>query len=706
MLKFALAVLLPLSIIFYGAYHRYLSVSPLNSEKTKSGTLEKLVVVYGGARLDIDLGKLGDLKTANPYRLQFDAARDSFFSIKVFNGELRGPLPGTLPIVSKGNFDLPVKLSRTFDRLAIESVAWGEYELSVKDAASGFTLFNIEGHEYQFDPAQRSLSISDGRLLLSKEFAEELGRLADEGKVVGSFSLNASMRQVEVSEITDGNVVSDSLPGLGNPETGGVPGPDVVVGDLSGLAQFGTISGTQVGLAVGTDSCNFGTVDLHWLANPDNDHPVIPQNLYRMAGGPTNDERFEQIGQSNVKHAFEALTENICSLGCNGTGGTALGSGCSDPYSASLNSGQGVIGCSNCLGSRAWINPFTGAFPRNDSATPNNSHTGHTHAGPSHRILTEAADLNTSLNGGAKYYAEAQYVTPHEYSWCVANPTQCNMNNNVSYRRFNVSGTSSPFAFGTVAGETTQRMKPAVNAWTGATLVEIKPDAANDGIGIVAYKVTNPSASVWHYEYAVYNQNLDRGIQTFTVPLGGGNTISNIGFHAPPQQPGWAADGTVGGAGYSSTPWAVNQTASAITWSSETFAQNQNANAIRWGTLYNFRFDSNKPPKAANATVGFFKTGSPINVAIQVPSGPAVIVSISGRVTTIDARGIGLTKITVSDGVNNFVTYSNSFGFYRFDSLAGGVMYTITASKLRNSFAPKQLLANNSLSSVNFISGQ
>ena len=27
---------------------------------------------------------------------------------------------------------------------------------------------------------------------------------------------------------------------------------------------------------------------------------------------------------------------------------------------------------------------------------------------------------------------------------------------------------------------------------------------------MVAYKVTNPSPGVWHYEYAVYNQNLDR----------------------------------------------------------------------------------------------------------------------------------------------------------------------------------------------------
>ena len=78
----------------------------------------------------------------------------------------------------------------------------------------------------------------------------------------------------------------------------------------------------------------------------------------------------------------------------------------------------------------------------------------------------------------------------------------------------------------------------------------------------------------------------------------------------------------VGNTGFSSAAWTSTQTAGSLTWTSETFAQNQNANAIRWGTLYNFRFDSDHPPQTANATIGFFKTGSPITVAIQAPQPP------------------------------------------------------------------------------------
>jgi hypothetical protein len=188
------------------------------------------------------------------------------------------------------------------------------------------------------------------------------------------------------------------------------------------------------------------------------------------------------------------------------------------------------------------------------------------------------------------------------------------MNNNVSYRQFSVRGTTD-FRFSPI-GSTVQKT-PAIFAWTGATINMIEPDPGNDGIAYVGYKVTNPSTGVWHYEYAVYNENLDRAIQSFAVPAP--RRVRNISFHAPPQEPGWANDNTVGNTGYSSTPWTSVVTGGSLTWSCETFAQNANANAIRWGTLYNFRFDSNRPPQDTSAVVGFFKTGTPITVPIQGP---------------------------------------------------------------------------------------
>jgi hypothetical protein len=589
---------------------------------------------------------------------------------------------------------LPSKLGASYRQLVVENTEWGgPYELVVRDAKSGFTFFNIEGYDYSYEPEGKIFALNSGRLLISPEYAAELGRPGDAGAFVGQIAISANMRPIEVTEYVNGEVTSDIMPAVASPETGTVPGPDVMVGDLSGLAQFGSSSGTQVGLAVGTDSCNFGTVDLNWFALPSNDHPVIPQNLYRMSGGATNDERFEQIGQSSVKHAFTALTNNICSLGCNGVGGTRLGSGCSDPYSASLNSGPN-------LGSRAWINPFTGAYPRGDSADNPNNHSGHVHTGPSHRILTEISDLSTSQNPGATYYAEGQYITPHEYVWCQANPGQCNMNNNVSYRRYNVTGTGSPFSFSAAAA--TVRGKAAITVWPNANSVDIVPAPGVDGIGVLAYKVTNPSPGVWHYEYAIYNQNIDRAIQSFSIPVASGVTLTNLGFHAPPQQPGWTFDGTSANAGFSSTPWAPVQTATSLTWCSETLAQNANANAIRWGTLYNFRFDSNRPPQTANATIGFFKTGAPMSVQVQVPSGPAAAVSVAGRVLTSGGYGVSKATVTMVDsmGVRRSAVTS-SMGYYRFDNVATGA-YTMSAKAKFYTFASRPVTVNDNLSDVDF----
>ncbi len=667
----------------------------------QSGILEKMIVESGTVAMNLDLNRInGNRSRARGLQssiLRFDVERNSFFKVIVFNNELRGPLPSAMSIIPLDSAKLPLKLNDSYRQLVVEYLPFGEqYELAVRDWKTGFVFFNIEGHLFDYDFNQHLLRIHEGRLLMSREFASELGRPSEGGSVVGQIDIDVTMRPIEITQIVDGEVTSDVLPALNDPEAGTVPGPDVVVGDLIGLAQFGGSSGTQVGLAVGTDSCNFGTVDLNWFALPNNDHPVIPQNLYRMSGGATNDQRFEQIGQSSVKHAFTALTQNLCGLGCNGVGGSRLGSGCSDPYSASLNAGPN-------LGSRAWINPFTGAYPRGDSATPPNSHTGHSHTGPSHRILTEIADLSTTQNPGATYYAEAQYVTPHEYSWCQSNPTQCNMYNNVSYRRYNVTGTTS-FSFSPVGS--TVREKTALNAWPGATLQEIRPDPGNDGVGTVAYKVTNPSPGVWHYEYAIHNVNLDRAIRSLDVPITSGAILSNIGFHAPPQHPGWSADGTAGNAGFSSMPWVQTQTAGAMSWSSETLAQNQNANAIRWGTMYNFRFDSDRPPQMAYATIGFFKTGAPITVQIQVPSGSFVGVSISGRVTAGSGIGVPRARVTATDGGGNtFSVAANQFGYYRIDGIPAGHLYTVGIFSKTHSFSSKILQVNDSLSNVNFVSG-
>ena len=583
-----------------------------------TGTLQKMIVESGSVTIDLDLNGFNGSTSlvARPATLQFVVGANSFFPILVFNDLLRGPEPGSMTLIpagvnTSGYSNLPAALGASLKQLLIEKLTSDRgVDLAVCDGNTGFTFFNVEGHQYNYDAKARSLSITNGRLLVSKEFANALGRPSDAGAIVGKISVGAAMQPIEIDRLVNGKPQSGVMPAVGT-----VPGPDVIVGDLIDLVQLdnGAVNG-QVGISLGTDACNKGTENVEWLALPDNRHPFIPQNLYRMSGGNDNTQQFEQIGQSWGKHAFAAASSNTCGFGCNGVGGDHLGSGCSDAYGAGLNGAQDLIG------SRAWVNPFTGFFAQNPNP---NDHSGHVHAPAdptAHRILVDVNDLNTSLNVGATYFAEAEYIVPHEGTWCQSHPTECNMYNNASYRQCSVIGINQPFSFNFVGN--TVREQPAIMAWTGAAVNEGEPDPGNDGIFFVGYKVTGPNAGVYHYEYAIYNQNLDRAIQSFEVvyPLFPPIVLDNVGFHAPPQHPPFANDGTQGDAGYSSDPWIFTTSFTSATWNCQTFAENQNANAIRYGTLYNFRFDSTAPPAETTANIGFFRTGSPISVKVQAPA--------------------------------------------------------------------------------------
>lgn len=144
-------------------------------------------------------------------------------------------------------------------------------------------------------------------------------------------------------------------------EGGLAAGPDVIVGAIPDSANYGSIASGDTRLmayAVGTTSCNIGTTNLAWQQFPSTLHPFIPMNLYRFRNG-----RLEQIGMSWGKHGFCALQETLCGS-CTPAGAgcpNALGVGCSDPYTASLNGSQGDLGC------RSEVNPSTGSFP----STPN-----------------------------------------------------------------------------------------------------------------------------------------------------------------------------------------------------------------------------------------------------------------------------------------------------------------------------------------------
>ncbi len=309
----------------------------------QSGTLQKMIVESGTVTMDLDMDRLnadGSL-AAKVVQLRLDVAANSFFSILIFNDLLRGPEQGSMALVPQYSIELPSALMASINQLAVEKLPSAErFDLAVRDAKTGFTFFNIEGHQYYYDAQGQLLSIQGGRLLISKEFANSLGRPADAGLAVGKISVGAAMRPIQIDQLVNGEQKSMVMPPLRGAAGADapVPGPDVIVGEIESVVQFGS-AGTQVGLAAGTDSCNNGDQPVDWFQLPNTDHPVVPQNLYRMSVGTFNNDRFEQIGHSWMKHTFFALEDTVCGA-CNTTNcqtGTHLCPGCSDPYTADLN---------------------------------------------------------------------------------------------------------------------------------------------------------------------------------------------------------------------------------------------------------------------------------------------------------------------------------------------------------------------------------
>lgn len=401
-------------------------------------------------------------------------------------------------------------------------------------------------------------------------------------------------------------------------------GPDIIVGDLIDIGNYtsGAAINGRLAFSVGTTSCNNGDQNVPWQAGTSH-HPIIGQSFYRIKDG-----RIEHIGQSWLKHGFTALTQNLCCT-CNGAGGSVLGVGCSDPYTAGLNGSQGNLGPKFEVNAANGVYTWPSAW-RTFTAGAN---------ALTKRLQVRQDDMDPALNAGAIYIAEGQYISFEDAQWLGINPTGGNGLNNSSYRRFTFNWNSTAR---TVSGSpswsgSTQRTKTAIQAWAdfvpGVTLVNVDvPNEGGPGVFgrfIVGYKVTDNGNGTWDYEYAIQNLNSDRCASSFAIAANGTPTITNIGFHDVDYHSGDGFGSTTASpVNFDGTDWTSVVDGTGISWAAVggADAANPNANAIRWGTLYNFRFRANQPPVATTATLGLFKPGTPTNMTLPI-QGPACILA-------------------------------------------------------------------------------
>ena len=287
---------LPLLLLFGLSWQSSDAQPPGKSTEGQTVTRSRMLVVNGNVTMDLDLNRLKGMAATQESKresVRFEVGPNSFFTILAFNDALRGPQPGSMGLIGGNSAVLPEPFRASSNQLIIEKLpSDAHFDLVLRDGKTGFVFFNIEGHLYKYDAAARSLNINGGRLLISEEFANRLGRPADASAVVGEISIAATVHPIELTTLVNGAVKSAILPPRkgGSPNTpqgGGVPGPDIIVGDMYGLQQFGS-SGTQVGLATGATSCNNGDHAVPFL-------PVAQSRPFgRLAKFLSNERRSEQ----------------------------------------------------------------------------------------------------------------------------------------------------------------------------------------------------------------------------------------------------------------------------------------------------------------------------------------------------------------------------------------------------------------------------
>ena len=371
--------------------------------------------------------------------------------------------------------------------------------------------------------------------------------------------------------------------------------PDIIVGDVGWdddtfVHRWGTIGGITAYSFAGT-SCNVGTCWADWFET-DNTHPVIAQNVFKLKDG-----RFQQVGQSWIKHSWGADTGSMCGT-CNPGDDSHMGVNCSDLYSDDA----GGNGRQNRLGDKAFVDAYTGYYPFPQI------NLGQTGNAIYKRLQVHNFDLDPASNPGAKYFAEMQYIQYQDAS-------NGRGENNASYRPLTVTGNSQDGIYTLTMAEHTIVGQPAIMAWKAAdpSVTITSASLPNDGKLFLGTKVTYLGSGVWRYEYAIQNLNAAQAPLALSIPIPAGTTVSGSSFHDVEYHSGAMQD---------NTNWARTTSATAVQWKANTLLfDGMIANALRWGTLYNFRVDANAGPGMHALLLGYNEPPAPTyGVSLSLPT--------------------------------------------------------------------------------------
>jgi hypothetical protein len=558
----------------------------------------------------------------------FAARADNTLAILRRDGEVVGIGDGALRYL--GGFALAWPGGRVdLHEFALRAGAGTSFGIDLVDAR-GVVWLSAERAHYSFsDAAPATFSMRHMNLRLSSRFAQALGRPQLTGTAVGGLAFEAFVRGDAPDAARGDGACRAPWPGPGLRTD-----IQLMVSDLSGfqdsiyaprcglppLPHGGACTATSTNgrLVLSGDASmrNIGQTAVPWYApfsgahppHGSDQHPYLVWNLYRI----DRDGRIRQIGVSAAKHAFYSINKN-----CGCVGSNTFWPGCEDIYSGSNNDNGGSVDEQH-LAPRAEIIPFTGQWARCGSVWDADCD-GRMDPGSGardlyqYRLLAAERDLLPPLADGAEYFFEYGYVVRDD----------ADIYNTMGYRPIRLRKHGANWRVEIVGANTPQRgffLGPVINRWVDPAAPPAH--AANRelatplGRARVAVRATDLGDGRWRYTYAVMNLDYahvqvdpahprepdlrllaSRGFHRFGVRLPRGVRVGDLRFAGAGSDPG--------------VDWSARVGADAVTWSAPAAGP-----TLDWGTLFQFEFTVNAPPRpAAQVTL----TGAPTPAEAELP---------------------------------------------------------------------------------------
>ena len=201
-------------LLFANASRNDATQSKQPAAEPLTGTLQKMIVENASITMQLDINGLNGSNSlvTRPVSLHFAAAPNSFFPVLVFNDQLRGLQPGSMALALQasssakvdipGYGSLPSALRSSLNRLVVEKLPAGQgFDLAVRDSNTGFTFFNIEGHQYSYNCCGRSFTIAGGRFSYRNNLPAHWAFDQNAGSLAGAISVGAAMQPIQIDQI-------------------------------------------------------------------------------------------------------------------------------------------------------------------------------------------------------------------------------------------------------------------------------------------------------------------------------------------------------------------------------------------------------------------------------------------------------------------------------------------------------------------------